>query len=186
MKKIIIILTLCVLNYANELDKNEFLSTQRYMCEDGDSEACGVIGAIYSMEEFAKEYGVSLDYFIANKYLKKACDGNDNSGCFNLAISYDLGQGVSKNSTKACELYKKACELNHANACYIVGGYLNSNENEALNYFIKACNLKEKNACNNAGAIFFNQDNTEKAIIYFNKACELGDDWGCKNANILD
>lgn len=186
MIRIIIILIFCTFGYANNIDKNEFLSSQKYMCEDGDGEACGVIGAIYSMEEFAKEYEVNLDYFTANKYLKKACDKNDNSGCFNLAISYDLGQGVSKSSKTAYELYKKACELNHANACYIVGGYLGGNEDKALDYFIKACNLKEKNACNNAGAIFFNQDDTQQAIIYFNKACELGDDWGCKNANMLN
>lgn len=191
MKKVFILLIM-IFNVVHgfDLEKNEFLQAQKYKCEDGDNEACGIVGTIYSMEDFAKEYGIEVDYFVANKYLKKACDGNDNTGCFNLAVSYDLGEGVTRDNIKAYELYKKACELNHPNACYVVGGYFGNgtgkDEQTALKYFIKACKLGEWSACNNAGAILFNQDKTQDALKCFKKACEHGDEWGCKNANILE
>ena len=189
MKRIILfIVSMFTFIKAGEINNNEFLQTQKYLCEDGSAEACGIVGTIYSVEDFAKQYNVTIDYFIANKYLEKACNGNDGIGCFNLGVSFDLGEGVSKNNTKAYELYEKACNLNHAMACYAMGGFFNAqnNEKQALEYFIKSCDLKNKDACNNAGAIFFNNDNIDSAFTYFKKACEYGDNWGCKNMHTLE
>jgi len=50
------------------------------------------------------------NYFTANKLYKKACDGGNAQGCFNLGNLYNYGQGVKQNSSTAAKLYKKACD----------------------------------------------------------------------------
>ena len=54
-------------------------------------------------------------------YYKKGCDGDDYSSCYNLAISYDEGEGVEKDHVKAVSYYKKACDGGDVDACYNLG-----------------------------------------------------------------
>ncbi|MDY3672983.1 MAG: tetratricopeptide repeat protein, partial [Campylobacter sp.] len=50
------------------------------------------------------------NYDKAFESFKKACDGGDMSGCYNLGIMYASGNGVEKDLGKAAELYKKVCD----------------------------------------------------------------------------
>jgi TPR repeat protein len=55
---------------------------------------------------------------------KRACENSDSYkrqtqifNCFQLAIKYEKGKGVSRNKAKALEYYKKACNLGDSIAC---------------------------------------------------------------------
>ena len=47
-----------------------------------------------------KEYDKAAELF------KKACDGGDMRGCYNLGVMYTNGNGVEKDLDKAADLYK--------------------------------------------------------------------------------
>lgn len=55
------------------------------------------------------------------KTLSKSCKKGNAISCSNLAYMYEKGQGVSKNSSKANILYKKACNLGDNSSCHKVG-----------------------------------------------------------------
>ena len=48
---------------------------------------------------------------------KKACDGGEMYGCYNLGTIYANGNGVEKDFSKAAELFKKACDGGEMNGC---------------------------------------------------------------------
>lgn len=86
---------------------------------------------------------------------KKACDGGDMSGCFNLGAMYDNGEGVKQDDFKAVKLYTKACDSGVIRGCHYLG----------LKY-VKGEGVKQSNS---------------KAKELFAKACDGGDTYGCKN-----
>ena len=49
--------------------------------------------------------------------MKKACDGGNIDGCYNLGILYEEGKGVRQSSSKAKGFYGKACDGGDANGC---------------------------------------------------------------------
>ena len=68
------------------------------------------------------------EYDKAAELYKKACDGGNMSGCFNLGIMYANGNGVEKDLGKAAELFKKACDSDIADGCRMLGAlYANGN-----------------------------------------------------------
>ena len=58
-----------------------------------------------------KEYDKTAELF------KKACDGGEVLGCFNLGIMYATGNGVEKDLGKAVQLYKKVCDGGEMRGC---------------------------------------------------------------------
>ena len=60
--------------------------------------------------EQGKAFYDNKEYDKAFESFKKACDGGNMRGCFNLGAMYANGDGVEKNEQKAAELYKKACD----------------------------------------------------------------------------
>jgi len=65
--------------------------------------------------------GVSQDKVKAAQYYKKACDGGEARGCYNLGVMYYNGEGVSQDKVKAAQYYKKACDGGNARGCYNLG-----------------------------------------------------------------
>ncbi|MCI6343253.1 MAG: sel1 repeat family protein [Campylobacter sp.] len=61
------------------------------------------------------------EYDKAAELYKKACDGGNMSGCFNLGIMYANGNGVEKDLGKAAELFKKACDSGNMRGCHNLG-----------------------------------------------------------------
>ena len=53
----------------------------------------------------------------ASQLFKKACDGGDMKGCYNLGFLYANGQGVKQNRQKAKELFGKACDGGDERGC---------------------------------------------------------------------
>jgi hypothetical protein len=48
---------------------------------------------------------------------KKACEGDSNTGCYNLGVKYLKGEGVRKDNSRALDLFGKACDLKSENGC---------------------------------------------------------------------
>ena len=48
---------------------------------------------------------------------RKACDGGEMLGCYNLGVSYENGHGVRKDAAKAKQLYGRGCDGGLAEAC---------------------------------------------------------------------
>ena len=101
-----------------------------------------------------KEYDKAFESF------KKACDGGNMRGCFNLGIMYEEGNGAEKDFSKAAELFKKACDGGNMNGCYNLGTiYANGNDVEkdfskAAELFKKACDGGEMNGCRSLDIIY--------------------------------
>ncbi len=86
----------------------------------------------------------------------------------------------ASNNTKVRELYRQACNLEHAESCYmsaIFTGYTNP-ENP---YLQKACELNHVDSCAQIGFSYFagKKGSTQKAIPYFKMACDGGDSDSC-------
>ena len=62
-----------------------------------------------------KEYDKAFESF------KKACDGGNMRGCYNLGLMYEKGKGVEEDFSKAAQLFKKACDGGEMNACRSLG-----------------------------------------------------------------
>ena len=158
--------------------------------EQCDKENCNGIGLVYYTAE---------NYQQALKYYKKACELNDEFGCYNLAGLYDQGLGVKQDFDKTFKLAKKACDSKHMAACYNVGVLYVKGKGvrqdfvNARKYFEKACNANNANeamACNNLGSLYANgqgvKQNKSTAKKYAGKACDLGEQMGCDNYRILN
>ena len=54
---------------------------------------------------------------MAATHFSKACDGGIALACSNIGYMYKIGDGVTRDATKALEYLKKACSLGMAQAC---------------------------------------------------------------------
>ena len=63
---------------------------------------------------------VAKDEKRAAELYPRACDGGDGLGCYNLAVAYVQGIGVSKDLKRAFQLFKQACDRGDAQACPLV------------------------------------------------------------------
>ena len=119
--------------------------------EQCDKENCAYIGFAY---DNVKNHQQAL------KYYQKAAELGDAKGYYNLAVSYEKGEGVKQNFVSARNYYEKACNANYAFAC------------------------------NNLGALYGKgqgvKQNFSSAKKFFGKACDLGDEMGCDNYKILN
>jgi len=98
--------------------------------------------------------------------------------------------------SKYISFYKKACELNDAEACNDLGqiydlgkGDERVDYEEALIYYGRACNLDNATGCNNLAYLYNTGQGIEKhngyALRYYKRACDLGDLEGCYNLGAM-
>ena len=145
MKKFLVLLVCAVLLFVKYvvLDKSGIESSfdAKKAYEQGET--------FYNNKEYDK----------AAELYKKACDGGNMSGCFNLGIMYASGNGVEKNFGKAAELFKKACN----------GG--------------------DMLGCSNLGFMYAHGNGVEKdlgkAVELYKKACDGGNMHGCRGLDII-
>ena len=67
--------------------------------------------------EQGKAFYDNKEYDKAFESFKKACDGGNMHGCYNLGLIYTSGKAVEKDLDKAAELYKKACDGGNMRGC---------------------------------------------------------------------
>ncbi|MEJ8617047.1 tetratricopeptide repeat protein [Helicobacter pylori] len=92
-------------------------------------------------------------------------------------------------------ILKKACKLNDADGCVILGDIYHNGESvtknfkKALKYYSKSCELNNADGCSKlGGAYFFGEGVTKdlkKAFEYYSKACGLNDAKGCYALAVL-
>ena len=109
-----------------------------------------------------KEYDKAFESF------KKACDGGEMNGCYNLGVMYTNGNGVEKDFSKAVELFKKACDGGEMLGCsnlgfmYAHGNGVEKNEQKAVELLKKACDGGNMNGCRNLDIIYAKGNGAEK------------------------
>ena len=116
----------------------------------------------------------------AKEYAEKACEKNNDLGCFTIG---ELLTREQENS-KAIPFLEKGCNLNNNGACVELGVmYLNGkgsvpDTSKAIKLLEKSCNLKVNQGCFLLGGLYKLGNgvpaNKEKAKEYFTKACHLG------------
>lgn len=91
--------------------------------------------------------------------LEKECYLKNADACFNLAVKYEQGQYISKDTFKAVEFYQKSCEGGNAGGCnnlawaYSEGVGVRLDKSKALLFYGKACDLKNQTACDNYASL---------------------------------
>lgn len=79
----------------------------------------------------------------------RGMEGGDSTSVYNLALSYEDGNGVAKDEEKAFELFNKAAELGRTDAkrnvgrCYFYGIGTPEDKTKALEWFRKAAEKKD-------------------------------------------
>ncbi|XP_043496931.1 cytochrome c oxidase assembly factor 7 homolog [Polistes fuscatus] len=118
--------------------------------------------------------GFKRDINEAYKYLVKACDLNNDSGCLHsgiLAITDEFDDNRSEQINKGICRLKKAChDLNSEKACYFLSGlylkgikdYVKPNIKEAYKLSVKSCEFGNPYACANVSQMYLRGDGVEK------------------------
>lgn len=140
--------------------------------EECDEDTCLKIAMIYHRLE---------DYHQDFKYSRKVCyEFNNGEGCASLAHLYDHGRGVEQDKAKAAEYGDKACMLNDAHSCFVLGADYKSKEDfaKAKYYWEKGCDeLNNADSCSALGLLYEEglgvKQDIKKTMIYYSKACEL-------------
>ena len=110
--------------------------------------------------EQGKAFYDNKEYDKAFEPLKKACDGGDMDGCYNLGTIYANGNGVEKNVKKAMDLYKKVCDGGEMRGCYNLGvmyakgSGVEKDFGKAAELFKKACYGGDMNGCRSLDIIY--------------------------------
>ena len=132
--------------------------------------------------------------------LTKACQQGDAGACGYLGVSYDNGEGVAQDKSKAVELYQKACDgqfarntsrVKFAGGCFNLGMMyeggkgVKQDDFKAAEFYRKSCDGRNKFGCNNLGVMYeFGKgvrQSREDALKFFGKACDLKEERGCTN-----
>jgi TPR repeat protein len=122
-------------------------------CEKGNAAACAEAGAA-----FAKGEGVAENLPLAVSYLRKACEGDEAKGCLDLG-TLQLMNAEVKNLVESIASIRRACDLKHGDACFLLGGIA-----EGL---IQIAGLPP---------------DPKLAKAYYRKACDYGNETGCTAA----
>ena len=152
--------------------------------ESGNASSCTNAGGFY---EFG--IGTSINYTVAAKRYKIACDKSSKGACLNLAMFYAKGKGVEQNDKKAVNLTNKSCDLGDSLACYNLGQMydrglkVEEDKSKAIHFYKKSCRDNHPSACLNLGLMTFKGEGVEqdvkKAYELISKACKGGHKKAC-------
>jgi tetratricopeptide (TPR) repeat protein len=128
-------------------------------------------------------------YAEALPLFRKACDGENLIGCYNLGVLYANGQGVDQDFARARSLYQKACDGGVMSSCTGLGYLACSGQGAPANFaqaralFQRACNGGDMLGCHNLAALYQNgqgvaRDNAHARSLY-QKACDGGVEQAC-------
>lgn len=146
-------------------------------CRLGHAGSCANLGAILSPDASA------LGYF------KKACDADNATGCFNLALSYEKGLGIAPDVALAAQLHARACDLGSGPACGNLGALRRAglggpmDKAAAARLYERGCDLGAARPCVALGGMFARGEevakDAAKAEAYLLRGCDGGDGDGC-------
>ncbi len=148
-------------------------------------------GDIRAQTELWKRFLDQQNYVEATKWLRKAAEQGDPRAQFNLALSYEKGQGIEKSETEAVKWYRKSADQGDALAqlnlgiCYSIGRGIRQSYTEALKWLHKSADQNYSLAQGALGYFYEEglgvRQDYKKAKEYYGLACDNGSDQGCEN-----
>jgi TPR repeat protein len=163
------------LGYMYETGK--FAFADRFKAMDYYQKAAD-LGYVPAQVNLANIYVNLRKYNEALKLYEAASNQNSALAQYNLALSYERGYGVSRDSKKAIELFEKAAEQGIIWADYALGMiyYEQREYANALKYFLKVQDIPP--AAHRIGIIYINgyagEKDEQKGIEYLTRAGEVG------------
>jgi len=153
----------------------------------------GVGGGFYLLKSHTPKLLTQEEISIL-KQCSQYIDKDDLKNLVTLGESYLNGKCGVKDEGKAYHYFKRACEKNNSQGCFLLGDMLTSynselfkrNYKEGVSSYQKACDNENVMACIRVGQIYENgvsgdiKENIEKARKFYEKACKLGSKKGCK------
>ncbi len=123
--------------------------------------------------------------------LRRACDGWDMEGCFNLGAMYAEGRGVAESDTRAEEFLQRACDGGIMRGCASVGFMLYPNvrsvaQRDSLNadFYRRECNGGDMRGCMILGAKYEAgrgvARDLARAAEFYRRACDGGVSVACE------
>jgi TPR repeat protein len=128
--------------------------------------------------------------------LRKACEGGEMVGCYDLGAAYYIGgHGVGQDYAQARSFYQKACDGGHMDGCCMLGTLYQNSQGVTLDYaqartfYQKACNGGQMDGCSQLGTLYESgqgvaQDYAQ-ARTFYQKACNGGQMDGCFSLGAL-
>jgi TPR repeat protein len=137
------------LRTANEL--------YRKACEKAHGFTCLDLGVAY--HDGNPDWGLGADKKMAVEFFRIACNGEQNEGCFHLALAYDKGEGgLAADPRFAIQLFEETCRRGASKSCRSLGeayrdgkGGLAPNDNLTVSLFSRACKKGDAQACVDLG-----------------------------------
>jgi TPR repeat protein len=165
----------------------------RLACDGGSMRGCTNLGSMYASGKVGDK-----DQIQAVILYRQGCEGGDASGCAQLGLAYKNGEGLSPDSEKAQEYFRKEASI-HRKECD--GGELVECHNLAIDFengegvakdpiqasslYRIACDGGFASGCNSLGVLYRKGDgvaqNDIQAAGYFRKACDGLEALGCIN-----
>jgi hypothetical protein len=171
-------------------DSNWAASVYRQACNDGDTDACTIVGRM-----LARGQGIPEDHAQAAAVWRKGCEAGAMDSCSGLGVQYLRGLGVAKDVGKAVELYRKACEGGSMTGCnnlgmlHVKGLGVAKDPNKAAQLWRKACEGGSMSGCSNLGMLHAKglgvAKDRARAVVLYRKACDGGNREGCKRLRML-
>jgi TPR repeat protein len=161
-------------------------------CRAGTAGACTQLAHV-----FARGEGVARSLERAARLFKDGCSGGDGEACSELAVLWGLGDGVvAADEVEAQRLWRRACDLGHAPACFGLalarefGEPGAASSDEALALVSKACEDGYAEACKGMAAAHalgqgMPKDPTraeqlwQRALELRSRACDAGSAEAC-------
>jgi len=139
--------------------------------------------------------GLAVDDSKATKFYRLGCDSGVGQACFQLAVNYAFGKGVTPDEEKAAQILQRGCAIGDAGSCtdlgyyYEIGRGVTRSDVNAADYYRRACDAGNALGCNNLGYRYQTgkgvaQDEAGAADLY-RQACDAGSGLGCGNLGFL-
>ncbi len=171
---------------SNGLEAKEYyIQAKGYFekaCNLNYAKGCTELGGLYEGENLVIGENPSLKERLkkAVQYYSKACELDDDGGCFILLTRLATDKLVTKQ--EVVQYLSKACDLNSGSGCYALGAFYNDRKDKdikkAVQSYSKACELQNGMACSSLGAMQYVGKgvvkNKKQAMEKFEKACKLG------------
>lgn len=123
--------------------------------------------------------------------LEAKCLAGEPVRCTQLGEMYASGTGgVTRNLTKAAELFEKACAIDAPDVCNTLGELYESSSAieggiaRAEQLFAKACNGGSSAGCLNLGLVLLAREEKQAAFVLFEKSCAGGWAAGCHQTGL--
>ncbi len=150
-----------------------------------------VLKPLSRQDYFSGLLGRKKNHIEAFHWFKRAADGRNRNGMFNLAVAYYDGEGVEKNLPEAFSLYRRAAGLGHVSAMSNLAGMYQDDQglpqdlDKKSRYFlakhlaIAAAEGGESDCAMNALAQLYEEgeaasQNTQIALYWYDRAAQAG------------